>query len=66
MKKEKNDLQWYLKELREMKKTIVESYNAGLDCGKNGATLANCHFSFFATKELAKAHANGVKEGEKL
>lgn len=38
-----------------------DAYQAGIDCAKNGATTANCHFSLFVTPELMKAWERGKK-----
>ena len=46
------------------KKSLIDSYNAGFDCGKNGANTKNCHFSFFASETLTKAWEEGKKKGE--
>ncbi len=45
-------------------KSIKEAYDAGYDCGTKGADTVNCHFTFFATKELTEAHSKGVKDAE--
>ena len=45
-------------------KTANEAYNAGYDCGTNGANTVNCYYTFFATKELSKAHLKGVKDAQ--
>ena len=44
--------------------TKEEAYKAGYDCGLNGATTENCHFSYFATRELMLEHTRGVKDSE--
>jgi hypothetical protein len=44
-------------------KTENDAYQAGIDCAINGANTTNCHFTFFATKELSDAHSRGVKQG---
>jgi len=46
--------------------TKEEAYQAGYDCGINGATTGNCHFSYFATKELMETHSQGVKDAKKF
>lgn len=46
------------------KRTKKEAYKAGYDCGINGATTKNCHFAFFATKELSESHSKGTKDGK--
>lgn len=43
-----------------------EAYKAGIDCGLNGATTQNCHFSLFATPELMKAWEMGKASVEKV
>ena len=45
-------------------KTKKEAYKAGYDCGTNGADAENCHFAFFATKELMESHSKGVKDAK--
>jgi hypothetical protein len=47
-------------------KTIKQAFEAGKDCGINGANTENCDFRYFATWELINAHSEGVKEGKKI
>ena len=45
--------------------TLVDAYNAGLDCALTGPNTTNCDFRLFATKELTKAWERGKAVGEK-
>lgn len=47
-------------------KTPQDAYAAGRACGLEGATLTNCHFTYFATPELTKEWERGKKDGEQL
>ncbi len=40
------------------------AYNFGFDCGYNGATKANCHFTIFTSPELTKEWERGKRIGE--
>ena len=40
-------------------KTLKEAYEAGKDAVISGANKTNCHFSFFATRELADEWERG-------
>lgn len=48
------------------------AYKMGLDCGRNGANLTNCHFAIFSSKsnmkewERGKADALNEKKGGKM
>lgn len=46
--------------------TIEYAYTMGLDCGLNGPSKTNSHYTLFATKELLKAWEKGKEEGERL
>jgi hypothetical protein len=41
-----------------------ESYAAGKDCARRGATTGNCHFRFFGSPELTAAWERGKKDGD--
>ena len=43
---------------------IVDAYEQGYDCGKNGANYTNCHFELFSCPEKTKAWEDGKKAGE--
>jgi len=40
------------------------AYKMGYDCGKNGATEENCHFTIFGTKEGTKEWERGKRDAE--
>ncbi len=40
------------------------TYNAGYDCGYNGANEQNCHFKHFATHETMHEWSKGKRDGE--
>lgn len=40
------------------------AYLAGFACGRHGPSMVNCHFRYFATKELMQAWEVGKKAGE--
>lgn len=40
-------------------------YEAGFECGKNGANTTNCHFSFFSSPERTVEWEKGKKDGER-
>lgn len=42
-----------------------DAYDAGYDCGKNGANTHNCHFSFFSSPSLTKEWERGKSDAEK-
>ena len=44
---------------------IVDAYEQGYDCGKNGANYINCYFGLFSCPEKTKAWEDGKKAGEK-
>jgi hypothetical protein len=46
--------------------TEESAEEAGFDCGKNGSNTANCHFKFFATRELTAAWERGKARAQKL
>ena len=39
-------------------------YEAGYDCGSNGANTVNCHFSIFSLPEDTKEWERGKRDGE--
>ena len=39
-----------------------EAYKAGFDCGVNGANISNCHFRFFATREMTSEWERGKRD----
>jgi hypothetical protein len=39
-------------------------YEAGYDCGKNGANETNCHFSIFGSRENTKEWERGKRDAE--
>lgn len=41
-----------------------EAYDAGYDCGVNGADTKNCNFSIFSTKARTKAWETGKQNAE--
>ena len=43
---------------------IQTAYDAGYECGLNGATLQNCHFTLFPTIDHAKAWSEGKETAE--
>lgn len=46
------------------KKSLRQAYEQGYDCGKNGATLVNCHFSLFQSEAHRDAWKTGSTEGK--
>lgn len=46
--------------------TEVESYNAGFDCGVNGADANNCAIKYFSTQETMHAWEQGKKHAEEI
>lgn len=44
--------------------TEHQSYNAGYDCGKNGATLSNCSFTLFGSPAHTAAWNEGKADAE--
>jgi hypothetical protein len=58
-------------ELIEFLKTFVDkpdaeaAYQAGRDCGKNGANTTNCHFTIFSSKENTRAWERGKADAER-
>ena len=40
------------------------AYTHGYDCGLNGATLTNCHFSIFQSLDHSLMWERGKREGE--
>lgn len=40
------------------------AYNAGYDCGQNGATMQNCHFSIFSSPAARDAWTEGKADAE--
>ena len=38
------------------------AYKMGKDCGKNGPTIKNCHFSIFSSKENGEEWQRGLRE----
>jgi hypothetical protein len=47
------------------KKSESEAYNLGYDCGRNGATESNCHFTIFSNPKNTKAWEKEKADGEK-
>lgn len=41
-----------------------EAYRAGRDCALNGANTTNCHFKYFASRELTSEWERGKAEAE--
>jgi len=41
------------------------AYRHGWDCGKNGPSPVNCHFSLFGTKQTMQAWECGKRDGER-
>lgn len=54
------------KKLAEMSRKPPESdaYNAGRDCGINGANTTNCHFRYLGSKELTREWERGKRDGD--
>lgn len=46
------------------KKDPKVAYNAGFDCGLNGANIGNSHFLLFSSKENITAWEHGKHDGE--
>lgn len=44
--------------------TPEAAYTAGFDCGRNGASMTNCHFRYFASEPLKNAWENGKSAGD--
>jgi len=42
----------------------IKAYQMGYDCGTNGASEDNCHFSIFSKPESTKAWEAGKKDAE--
>lgn len=40
------------------------AYEAGFDCGKNGATTDNCHFKYFSRQSMTEAWERGKLAGD--
>lgn len=40
------------------------SYDAGYDCGLNGANTANCHFAYFSTPDETRMWELGKRNAE--
>lgn len=38
------------------------AYKMGKDCGKNGPTIKNCHFSIFSSRENSEEWLRGLRE----
>ena len=58
-----------MKEMLELVKRLIPptrsteyAYKMGKDCAKNGATLENCHFSIFSSKENTEAWERGKND----
>lgn len=51
-----------IKKLVPPKRDKQYAYKMGKDCGKNGPTTKNCHFSIFSSKENAEEWQRGVRE----
>jgi len=45
-------------------KTMDECYKQGYNCGLNGATTTNCHFSLFATPDKTARWEVGKRDGK--
>ena len=46
------------------KADFPSAYEAGRDCALNGATTANCHFSWFASPEQTAEWQRGKEDAE--
>ena len=44
--------------------TLDTTFKAGQECGRDGATVENCHFRHFATPELTAEWERGKAIGE--
>lgn len=55
--RQEDDMKVY--EVNKYKGNLKKCYEAGKDCGVNGATLENCHFGLFASPEMTKAWEDG-------
>lgn len=41
--------------------TELDAFNAGFDCGMNGANTTNCHFGLFSSREMTAAWERGKR-----
>mgnify|MGYP001812422789 CR=1 FL=1 len=46
-------------------KSSDEAYKAGYDCGLNGFSETNTHFSFFCSRENSEAWEHGKRDAER-
>ncbi len=53
-----------LKDWPGVKRTEKDAEQAGWEAAYNGPNLDNCHFGFFATRELTKAWERGNANGK--
>ena len=59
------DLINLVKHIANIPKSSEETcYAMGYDCGINGATEVNCHFSLFSSKANTRAWETGKKQAE--
>ena len=56
------EIEELVKKLIPPKRSKEYAYKMGKDCAKNGATIKNCHFSIFSSRENADEWARGKKE----
>lgn len=54
-----------IKSLIRRPKEGWSAYDAGYDCGLNGAAERNCHFSFFGSPASTKEWERGKADGER-
>lgn len=51
-----------IKKLIPPKRNKQYAYKMGKDCGKNGPTIKNCHFSIFSSRENGEEWQRGLRE----
>lgn len=53
-----------IKNLTPPARSEAEAYHLGYDCGLNGASITNSHFSIFSSPENMKEWERGKRDGE--
>jgi ribosome modulation factor len=59
-----NPLNRFERIILAMKGRVTTPYDAGYDCGLNGATSDNCHFAYFSNRQRTRAWEQGKADGK--